>query len=175
MTQKIFQHLNYVILHVNLTSGSLLAYNVQMVALILERLQQHQLPNFCSRLFFSLFYRTCWKWSLIHLIHLIGSVSQLTGEETCFRKRHNWTCLSIRRSLIDEEMRHKPVHGRRQSLSNLMHVCESCCQHVGRKSQKIIFKAAGDSGSPGSCASLKHSNEMVWKMDLRLLTSAGTP
>lgn len=81
---------------------------------------------------------------------------------------------SIRRPPIGEEMRHKPVHGRRHSLSNLMHVCESCCQHVGRKSQKIIFKAAGDSGSPGSCASLKHSNKMLWKMDLRLHTSAGT-
>lgn len=62
---------------------------------------------------------------------------------------------------MDEEMRHKPVHGRRQSLSNLMHVCESCRQHVGRKSQKIIFKAPGDRGSPGSCASLKHSYKMV--------------
>lgn len=57
VAQKIFQHLDYVILRINLTSGSLLAYTVQMVALILKRLQ-HQLPNFCSRLGFFLFYST---------------------------------------------------------------------------------------------------------------------
>lgn len=55
--QKIYQHLDYIMLHVNLTSsGSLWAYTVQMVAIILTQTEQCQLSNFCLRVCFYLFH-----------------------------------------------------------------------------------------------------------------------
>lgn len=149
---------------------------VQMVAMILVQMPQYQLSNFCLRVRFYLF----------HHPNQTGSGSPgWMGEIDCWPEIKN-------NDLIGKDLRgtrrwseiwgprrctlwHKPVDSWRESLSNLMHVCESRRQHVGRKSQKITFKAARDRSSPRSCASLKHSNKMVWNMDLLLHTSVGTP
>lgn len=72
------------------------------------------------------------------MIHFIGSVSQQMGEVNCFHQQHDWKGLSIQRCLMDEEKLHKPIHSWRDSLSNLMHVCESPASMWARKSENNI-------------------------------------